>query len=58
VDLVNERLFEQRELPSGPKGGSMPNRDAVFQELEQLHTRWSQDGTLAAAVQAQAIRPR
>jgi hypothetical protein len=58
VDLVNERLFEQRELPSGPEGGSMPNSDAVFQELEQLHSRWSQDGTLAAAVQAQAIRPR
>lgn len=58
VDLVNERLFAERQLPRSPQGGSMPDADATFDELEQLHAQWSSDGTFSAAVQAQAMRPR
>ncbi len=58
VDLVNERLFAERQLPRSPQGGSMPDADATFDELEQLHAQWSNDGTFSAAVQAQAMRPR
>ena len=58
VDLVNERLFAERQLPRSPQGGSMPETGATFNELEELHTQWSNDGTFATAVQAQAMRPR
>lgn len=58
VDLVNERLFAERQLPRSPQGGSMPDDGATFDELEQLHAQWTSDGTFSAAVQAQAMRPR
>ena len=57
VDLVNERLFEEQQLPTAPQAGSMPDSDAVFEALGQLYATWSADGTLDDAVQAQAIRP-
>ncbi len=58
LDLVNERLFAERQLPRSPQGGSMPDAGATFDELEHIHAQWSTDGTFSAAVEAQAMRPQ
>lgn len=56
VDLVNERLFAARQLPRSTAGGSMPDTTETHAAMEELYSQWSTDGTLAAAIRAQAMR--
>lgn len=56
VDLLNERLYVERELPRSQQGGSLPDAESAFAELEAAYRDLRDCGRLEEAVRAQAMR--